>query len=152
MVLELRPVLTYLREVAVRYSGQRRKGFAVRGPEGVATFVRSILKDNAREHFVALYLDGAHQVIGYSIVSIGTANSATVHPRETLQPALLLGATALVVAHNHPSGQLEPSCDDREVTDRLRSACELLGLKMLDHVILTEDGHLSLTTGERSTG
>ncbi|MFN9292342.1 MAG: JAB domain-containing protein, partial [Planctomyces sp.] len=81
-------------------------------PEQAAAFIRSILSDNSREHFVALYLDGAHRIACYSIVSIGTANSCPVHPRKVLQRAILCGAVSLLVAHNHPSGVLTPSRED----------------------------------------
>ena len=96
------------------------------------------------EHFVALYLNGQHQVAAYSIVSIGTANQAPVSPREVFQRAVLTGAISIVVAHNHPSKSTVPSHEDRAVTTRLREAGELLGIKVLDHVIVTNSAFLSM--------
>ena len=115
---------------------------AIQGPDHVAQFVRSILTDNSREHFVALYLDGANQVVSYSIISIGTANMSIVHPREVFQRAILAGAVSIVVAHN-PSGILTPSQEDIEVT-RLEKAGDILAIKMLDHVIVTNVAHHSI--------
>ena len=80
---------TFIREVRATYQPTSTPLLAIKGPDDVANFVRSILTDNSREHFVALYLDGAHQVASYSIVSIGTANASVVHPREVFQRAIL---------------------------------------------------------------
>jgi len=110
----------------------------------VADFVRSILTDNSREHFVALYLDGAHQVTSYSIVSIGTANASMVHPREVFQRAILAGAVSIIIAHNHPSGVLTPSDEDHKVTQRLKDAGDILGIKLLDHIIISDHSQKSI--------
>ena len=112
--------------------------FTIKGPNDVADFVRSVLTDNSREHCVALYLDGAHQVVSYSIISIGTANMSVVHPREVFQRAILAGAISIIIAHNHPSGVLTPSDEDHKVTKRLKDAGEILGIKLLDHLIVTD--------------
>jgi len=97
---------------------------------------------------VALYLNASHHVAAYSIVSIGSANSAPVAPREVFQRAVLTGAISIVVAHNHPSDSTEPSPDDRAVTKRLRDAGQLLGIKVLDHLIVTDSAFLSLKEDE----
>ena len=117
---------------------------AIQGPDHVAQFVRSILTDNSREHFVALYLDGANQVVSYSIISIGTANMSVVHPREVFQRAILAGAVSIVVAHNHRSGILTPSQEDIKVTNCLKKAGDILAIKILDHVIITDVAHHSI--------
>ena len=135
---------TFIREARVNYLHCEQVMFKISGPADVANFVRSILTDNSREHFVALYLDGQNQVAAYSIVSIGSANSAPVAPREVFQRAVLTGAISIVLAHNHPSGSTVPSSDDRAVTRRLREAGELLGIKILDHLIVTTSAFLSL--------
>jgi DNA repair protein RadC len=129
---------TFIREVRATYQQTTSRLFAIKGPNHVADFVRSILTDNSREHFVALYLDGAHQVASYSIISIGTANASMVHPREVFQRAILAGAVSIIVAHNHPSGILTPSDEDHKVTQRLKDAGEILGIKLLDHLIVTD--------------
>ena len=135
---------TFIREARVNYLHCEHVMFRIAGALDVANFVRSILTDNSREHLVALYLDAQHQVAAYSIVSIGSANYAPVSPREVFQRAVLAGAIAIVVAHNHPSGSPNPSDDDRAVTKRLNEAGDLLGIKLLDHVIVTDRTHCSL--------
>jgi DNA repair protein RadC len=133
---------TVLREVRVNYIPTITAKFLVRQPSSVAEFVRSILTDNSREHFVALYLDGNHAVVAYSIVAIGSANMVSVHPREIFQRALLVGTVSLLVSHNHPSDSLVPSTDDLQMTSKLNECAKLLGLKLLDHVIVvSEDFH-----------
>jgi DNA repair protein RadC len=125
----------FVREVCARYSGPRRKGVQIQKPADMKPFLSGILKDNAREQFFAVYLDGAHRIVSYSVVSIGTAQSTLVHPREVFQPAILAGACAVIIAHNHPSGELTPSDKDREVTNSLVQAGGLLGIPILDHII-----------------
>ncbi|OGG59925.1 hypothetical protein A3C89_03215 [Candidatus Kaiserbacteria bacterium RIFCSPHIGHO2_02_FULL_50_50] len=103
------------------------------------------IRSSKKEHFVALYLDTQNRVIERIIVSIGTLNSSLVHPREVFEPALKLSAAHLLVAHNHPSGSLEPSPEDIDVTIRLKNAGELLGINLLDHVILTDTTYKSIS-------
>jgi len=139
---------TFIREVRATYQQTAARPFAISGPDDVADFVRSILTDNSREHFIAFYLDGAHQVVSYSIVSIGTANASMVHPREVFQRAILAGAVSLIIAHNHPSGILTPSDEDHKVTQRLKVAADILGIKLLDHLIVSDVAHRSLRESE----
>lgn len=103
-------------------------------------FPRRVVRDDAREHFVELYLDGRHRPIAHQVVSIGTASASLVHPREVFQPAILVGACAVIVAHNHPSGDPTPSREDREITQRLSQAGALLGVSLLDSVAFTRKG------------
>jgi len=135
---------SYIREVRVNYLPTTTIKFRIKGPECVARFVRSVLLDNSREQFLALYLDGAHNVASYSIVSVGAANQATIHPREIFQRAILAGAIAITIAHNHPSDNVEPSKEDIAVTNRLRDAGILLGITLLDHVIVSDSAFASL--------
>jgi DNA repair protein RadC len=128
----------YVREVTARYIGPRRKGLTISGPGVAASFMRGLLRDEVREHFLALYLNGGHQVISFSLVSLGDATSAPVHAREVFQGALLIGACALIVGHNHPSGDVQPSTEDKEITRRLKQAGELLRVPLLDHVLFSE--------------
>ena len=88
-------------------------------------------------------------MISFSIISIGIANQTLIHPREVYQRAILVGATATVVAHNHPSGSLEPSNEDISVTNRLKDAGTLLGIQLLDHVIVSEFAFKSLREDSR---
>ncbi len=136
---------TFVREVTVNYRKQTALTDTLRRPEEVAMVVRGLLPDNSREHFVALYLNSAHKVIAYSVVSTGLANSTVVHPREVFQPAIMAGATAFFVCHNHPSGDLTPSAEDQRVTRMLKEAAEIIGIKLLDHVIVTDSGYYSFS-------
>jgi len=136
---------TLIREAVVRYRGPaRRAGETMRAPADVARFVRALVGTDAREHFVAILLDGRHRPIAYQVVSVGTATASLVHPREVFQPAVGVGAVAILVAHNHPSGDPTPSAEDREVTERLIRAGQLIGIPLLDHVVVAERGHVSL--------
>jgi DNA repair protein RadC len=135
---------TFIREVRATYHPTDKRPFLISEPEEAAGFIRSVLVDNSREHFVPLFLDGAHRVASYSIVAIGTANSCQAHPREVLQRAILCGAISLIIAHNHPSGDLTPSNEDRKVTKHLREACDLIGIRFLDHLIINDSDHRSL--------
>ena len=96
-----------------------------------------------------MYFDGSHCVVSYSIITIGIANQSLVHPREVFQRAILIGATAVVVAHNHPSGSLVPSQEDISVTNRLKEAGTLLGIQLLDHVIVSDFAFKSLREDDR---
>jgi DNA repair protein RadC len=133
----------YIREVTARYIGPRRKSVAIQRPEDAAGFMRNLLRDDAREHFLALFLDAANQVASFSLVSLGCANSAPVHPREVFQPAILAGASGVIVGHNHPSGVLHVSPEDTAVTKRLREAGTILGIPILDHVLFSRAAYLS---------
>lgn len=134
----------FIREIRVNYYPTQSKRFAIRGPDDIACLVRSVLTENSREHFVAIYLDGAHQVASYSIISIGSANVTVVHPREVFQRAVLTGAISIVISHNHPSGVITPSKEDLAITKRLKDAGDILGIAVLDHVIVTATAHHSI--------
>ena len=102
------------------------------------------IKAQRKEHFVGLYLNARHELIHKEIVSIGTVNASIVHPRDVFAPAIMHNATAVIVAHNHPSGDATPSAEDREVTQRLKHAGRLLGISVLVHIIITPYGYATL--------
>jgi DNA repair protein RadC len=129
--------------VTIQYRGPRLKGSVVGSASDAKQFLDKVLRGNAREQFIALYLDGSHRIVSYSVVAIGTASSCQVHPREVFQPAIMSGACAVIVAHNHPSGQLEPSQEDRAITRRLIDCGALVGIRVLDHVVFSDQGHMS---------
>lgn len=105
--------------------------------------------DRQQEYFFSICLNGAHEVIDVKTVSKGILNRAIIHPREVFADAISLRAASLVVAHNHPSGNLEPSKEDREITYRLQEAGVLLGIELLDHVVFSHKGYFSfLEEGE----
>ncbi len=100
-----------------------------------------------QEHFLSVALNGAHEVLSVNVCSIGLVNRTLVHPREVFVEAVRQRATAILVAHNHPSGNLEPSVEDRDVTRRLRQAGDIIGIKVLDHLIFGEEGYFSMLEG-----
>lgn len=102
------------------------------------------IRDKKQEYFVCLTLDGANRLIAKRVISIGTLTASLVHPREVFAEAITDRAASIVVAHNHPSGNLEPSIADKEVTERLRQAGEILGIEVLDHLILGGEGFRSV--------
>src|SRR5262249_10572924 len=105
-----------------------------------AAILAAYLADEDREHFVVLLLNSKNRVIGINTVSIGSLTVSLAHPREVFKPAILANAAAIIVAHNHPSGELSPSVEDVEITTRLHAAAELLGIRLLDHLILGDQG------------
>lgn len=129
-----------IREVSANYRKTGIHRFKISGPEDAARMVAQVLPDNSREHFITLHLDAAHQVIAYSVTATGTATSCPVHPREVFQIAFLVGAVAVIVGHNHPSGEAAPSAEDETATRKLTEAGDFLCMKVLDHVIVA-DGH-----------
>ncbi len=126
-------------------------------PDGGHTGPRVVIRDSAaaaialrpcfvgldREQFVVCCLDAKHAIIGVNVVSIGSLTLSIVHPREVFKPAILLNSCAIIAAHNHPSGDSTPSIEDRTLTTRLREAGELLGIRLLDHLVLGEDSFYS---------
>jgi DNA repair protein RadC len=99
--------------------------------------------DRLQERFVCLSLNGAHEVMAVRVVSVGLVNRAIVHPREVYADPITDRASAIVAAHNHPSGNLEPSQEDRDITIRLRDAGKTLGIDFLDHIIFSSRGYYS---------
>ncbi|MFO7850812.1 MAG: DNA repair protein RadC [Spirochaetia bacterium] len=106
----------------------------IRFPQDVIPCIRHY-GDRKQEHFLCISLNGAHEVIAIRVVSIGLVNRTIVHPREVFAEPIQDRAAAVIVAHNHPSGNVEPSAEDREITERLRQAGETLGVRLLDHLI-----------------
>ena len=94
-----------------------------------------LFSPNDREHFWALLLDGRHHVIAANHISTGTLTASLVHPREVFKPAIVIGAAAVILIHNHPSGDPTPSPEDVEITTRLAETGQLIGIQVLDHVI-----------------
>lgn len=134
----------YVREVTARYIGPRRRSVKVTSPEVAANFMRRLLRDYAREHVFALYLDASHAVVSYSLLSLGTANAASIHSREVFQGAILAGACAIILGHNHPSDDLTESREDIAATKNVFDAGTLIGIPLLDHIIFSVDAYSSL--------
>jgi DNA repair protein RadC len=116
---------------------------SIRNPEDVYKICQS-MTNYKQEVFRVLLLTTRHQVFRELTVGIGTLNASLVHPRDVFRAAIRLNAAAVILVHNHPSGVPEPSTDDRELTDRLNKAGDLLGIKVLDHLVVATGGYVSL--------
>ncbi len=128
-------------ELARRHIAKGRH--VVREAADALPYLQSIRGKN-QEHFVCVSLNGASEVIESRIVTVGLLDTNQVHPREVFSDPIADRAAAVLVAHNHPSGTLEPSPEDLALTRRIVKAGDLLGIRVLDHLIVTEDGFLSL--------
>ncbi len=100
-------------------------------------------RDRRKEHFLILLLDGKNRIIREEQVSEGSLNQSIVHPREVFKPAIRESAAAIILVHNHPSGDPTPSREDREITRRLKEGGDLLGIRVLDHIIIGDGGYTS---------
>lgn len=126
---------------------QLPQGAKIISPNDIFSLVRHFgLK--TQEHFVSITLNGAHEVINLRTVTIGLVNRAEIHPREVFHAAITDKSCSIIVAHNHPSGNLAPSSSDRKITMRLVKAGRLLGIEVLDHLIVSRAGFQSLRTTE----
>lgn len=118
-------------------------GAKIRGPEDVFENFHKRLRWAKREHFFVLLLDARHKIQREERVSLGTLTASLVHPREVFREAVRDAAAALVLVHNHPSGDPTPSSEDRVVTRRLAEAGAVLGIRIVDHVVVAERGYYS---------
>jgi DNA repair protein RadC len=124
----------------------RPEGVRISGPRDVLPLVGHLL-DRQQEHVVVISLSGAHEVIRVRTVSMGLLTSCPVHPREVFVGPLADRAYAVILAHNHPSGDPTPSDEDRSITEQIRKAGQILGIKLLDHVIFARRGFFSFQSG-----
>ncbi|MFN7161004.1 MAG: RadC family protein [Candidatus Gracilibacteria bacterium] len=115
----------------------------IRTTEDVLPFLKeyALLR---QEHLICLYLNARHELLEKRVVTKGTLTMSLIHPREVFAPALSLGAVSIIIAHNHPSGSLEPSHADKTVTGVLSDAGKLLGIELLDHIIVSKEGWKSI--------
>ena len=128
-------------ELARRYLlGERPK---IRKPQDILPYVQPYIR-RKQEYFVCITLNGAGEVIETRVVTVGLLDSAQIHPREVFADALADRAAGVILVHNHPSGNLEPSPEDIAITRQLVEAGKLLGIEVLDHIIISPSGHLSL--------
>lgn len=120
------------------------RGASFKDPAIACSFFRDKLGHLEREVFAAVFLDTRHRLISYVELFQGTIDGAEVHPREVVRAALRLNAAAVLVAHNHPSGEVEPSAADRAVTARLKQVLALVDVRLLDHVVVGGQQSLSM--------
>lgn len=125
------------------------EGYDIKNPESVVRVIRGSIRDKAKEHFMLITLSTRNKVTkirkvaSVSVVSVGTLNASLVHPREVFREAIKRNASSVVLAHNHPSGDCEPSEEDIRITNRLAEAGRVLGIEVIDHIIIGKHDHLS---------
>jgi len=136
--------LKLFQAVSERYTKDNiSKKLSLSSADAVASYLQKLIGMETKEHFVILYLDSRHKLI-VDDVSIGTLNASLVHPREVFKKAILTNAAQCIVAHNHPSGDPEPSPQDIALTRQLVDASKIIGIDLIDHVIVTNDKFRSL--------
>ena len=119
------------------------KDFDIKDPRSVVKAISASIKDKAKEHFKLILLNARNKILGISTISIGSLNASIVHPREVFKDAIMHNAYSVVLAHNHPSGDTEPSEDDLTITKRFLEAGKILGIEVLDHIIISKNGFFS---------
>ncbi|MFT8390233.1 MAG: DNA repair protein RadC [Sporolactobacillus sp.] len=115
----------------------------IRSPEDSYQCIKSFLECKDREYFIVVTLDTKNQPTSINICHIGDLNSSIIHPREVFKTAVLSNAASILIAHNHPSGVVDPSRQDQEITKRLVSAGNIIGVQVLDHLIIGDEKYLS---------
>lgn len=128
-------------EFTKRAAGSQKNGRPIIDSVETALAQLHDIRNHKKEHFVALYLNARNELVHREEISVGTVNASIVHPRDVFAPALAHNATVVIVAHNHPSDNIEPSPEDRDVTARLKEAGKLLGVHLLWHLVLTNNGY-----------
>lgn len=132
-----RPPYRVSESLAIPYPGRLAK--PIRGPDDVLEHCRAMMRYR-QEHFVVLLLNARHELERKVLISKGSLNASIVHPREVFLPAIVRSAASIVLVHNHPSGDPEPSEEDLTITKRLVEVGELVGIGVLDHVIIAKRG------------
>ena len=131
-------------ELARRYYNVRMRAESpLLSPEMTREFLQSQLTGEEREIFMVIFLDSQHRVITHSRLFSGTLNHVEVHPREIIREAIKINASALILAHNHPSGCAEPSKADKLITERIIKSCQFMDLRVLDHIVIGRGEYVS---------
>ncbi|MCK6259565.1 DNA repair protein RadC [Fictibacillus sp. KIGAM418] len=120
------------------------KRIAIKSPEDAADCIMEELRYEKQERFLALYLNTRNEIIRKRIIFVGTLNSSVVHPREVFKEGINSNAASVIVAHNHPSGNPQPSREDIDVTKRLKEVSSVIGIDLLDHIIIGDGKYISL--------
>lgn len=129
----------------VREPGYKEDRILIMDPKRAHEVASAILKDLDREHMIAIILDNKKQLSSIHVVSVGTVDGTQVHPREVFKAAILANASAIIIAHNHPSGNPSPSEADRECTKRIVDAGKLIGIQVVDHIVVGDDSYWSFS-------
>ncbi|WP_228417038.1 RadC family protein [Terrisporobacter hibernicus] len=127
-----------IKESSIKYENRK-----INNPWDGFKLLRDMLEDCDRENMVVVCLNTKNEPINISVVSVGTLNSSLVHPREIFKTAILSNSNKILIAHNHPSGKVDPSNEDNKITKRLKESGELLGIEVLDHLIIGDGLYFS---------
>jgi len=137
--------------IAAAFEFVRRRikpeGLKIKFPADVLPLIQHYA-DRKQEHFLSVSINGANEVMNVRVVSIGLVNKSHVHPREVFADVIAERASAVIVAHNHPHGELKPSPEDRHITHQLKEAAKILGLSFLDHIIFSTKGYYSFAESD----
>ena len=137
--------------IAAAFEFVRRRikpeGLKIKFPADVLPLIQHYA-DRKQEHFLSVSINGANEVMNVRVVSIGLVNKSHVHPREVFADVIAERASAIIVAHNHPHGELKPSSEDRHITHQLKEAAKILGLSFLDHIIFNTKGYYSFAESD----
>jgi len=140
-------IIRALPELARRYyETSLPTGTAIRSPADTEAYLRARIRHLGHEMFCCLYLDNRHRVLRFDEMFRGTIDGTSVYPREVVKEALTINAAAVILAHNHPSGVAEPSQADERITRRLKSALELVDIRLLDHLIIGDGDTTSMAS------
>ena len=128
-------------ELSKRVNSGRICEKVVNNASDVASYYMEKLRDKKKEYFIAVFLDSKNKIIGEEVISIGTLNSSLVHPREVFKSAIQHSANSIILVHNHPSGDCEASNEDNIISEKLREAGEMIGIKLLDHIVVGRNNY-----------
>jgi len=121
---------------------RKRKYQPIRHPADIIPLISSYATKK-QEHFLTVPLNGAHVPMSRNLITKGLVNRTLIHPREIFRRAIQQNAVAIILAHNHPSGNVQPSSEDKVVTERLQEASEVIGIRLLDHIVFAKDSYFS---------
>lgn len=124
------------------------EGLKIKSPSDILPLIQHY-SDRKQEHFLSISVNGANEVMNVRVVTIGLVNQSHVHPREIFADVLTDRASSLIIAHNHPSGNLQPSKEDIDITQKIVEAARILGLRLIDHIIFSKNGHFSFLESGR---
>jgi len=132
--------LKLIRENIGEYNSRE---FNISSPQSVVEVMNNVFDfaNDTVENFCCMFLDTKHKVIGLDVIGRGVVDGCLVSPRDVIQKALMVNASALIISHNHPSANTKPSNDDIAVTDRIRKACDIMGIRLLDHIIVGDTNY-----------
>jgi DNA repair protein RadC len=133
-------------ELFRRTNRLKQHGFTtkIQTAEDVYHYFVDTLSEQKKEYFYALCLDTKNRIIQETLISVGILDASLIHPREVFNPAIRASAHAVILVHNHPSGECEPSMNDKEVTKLLSEAGRIVGIDVLDHIVIAKDGYSSM--------